>query len=158
ERNLRFAEVLAGYLANSLHVLRARRSLEAENLRLKTHRAGGEDLIGKSSVLSQLRQRIARAAPSSSIVLICGESGVGKGLVALAVHRQSPRHEAPLVVVNCAAIAASMMEGELFGHCKGAFTGADRDRDGLFKQADEGTLFLDEVGELSLDCQAKLLR
>jgi Nif-specific regulatory protein len=158
ERNLRFAEVLAGYLANSLHVLRARRSLEAENLRLKTHQAGGEDLIGKSSVLSQLRQRIARAAPSSSIVLICGESGVGKELVALALHRQSPRHEAPLVVVNCAAIAASMMEGELFGHCKGAFTGADRDRDGLFKQADEGTLFLDEVGELSLDCQAKLLR
>ncbi|HKM56598.1 MAG TPA: sigma-54 dependent transcriptional regulator, partial [Isosphaeraceae bacterium] len=158
ERHQRFCEVMAGYLVNSLHVLRARRTLEAENLRLRSHSPAADDLIGNSPGLQQLRQVIARVAPRSSTVLIQGESGVGKELVALALHRQSPRGEGPLVVVNCAAITATLPEAELFGHCKGAFTGADRDRPGLFQQADEGTLFLDEIGELPADCQAKLLR
>lgn len=91
-------------------------------------------------------------------MLVQGESGSGKELVALALHRNSRRNEGPLVVVNCAAIAPTLLEAELFGYKKGAFSGADRDHPGLFQQADEGTLFLDEVGELSLECQAKLLR
>jgi two-component system response regulator HydG len=158
ERHLRFCEILAGYLASSLHVLRARRSLEAENSRLRGHVASSDELIGTSNRLRALRQIIARVAPRNSTVLIRGESGVGKELVALALHRQSPRRDGPLVAVNCAAIAATLPEAELFGHRKGAFTGADRDRPGLFQQADEGTLFLDEIGELPLDCQAKMLR
>ena len=91
-------------------------------------------------------------------MLVQGESGSGKELVALALHRNSRRADGPLVVVNCAAIAPTLLEAELFGYKKGAFSGADRDHPGLFQQADEGTLFLDEVGELSLECQAKLLR
>jgi Nif-specific regulatory protein len=91
-------------------------------------------------------------------VLICGESGVGKELVALGLHRQSARGRGPLVTVNCAAISGTMAESELFGHVKGSFTGAVRDHPGYFSQADMGTLFLDELGELSLDLQAKLLR
>jgi len=105
-----------------------------------------------------LRQQIFRAAPQSYTVLVHGESGSGKELVALAIHRNSRRAAGPLVVVNCAAIAPTLLEAELFGYKKGAFSGADRDHPGLFQQADEGTLFLDEVGELSLECQAKLLR
>ena len=108
--------------------------------------------------MQKLRQRIARLAVHPSTVLILGESGVGKELVAQALHNESPRRNGPLVGVNCAAIAPSLLESELFGHCKGAFSGADRDHPGLFQQADEGTLFLDEVGELSLESQAKLLR
>lgn len=157
EREKCFCEVLAGYLAKSLHVLRTRRTLEAENTRLRV-RVSGDQLVGDSPAMQQLRQLIAKAAVRSSTVLIRGESGVGKELVALALHRQSNRREEPLVVVNCAAITSTMPEAELFGHCKGAYTGADRDRPGLFRQADEGTLFLDEVGELTLECQAKLLR
>ncbi|MBL8796295.1 MAG: sigma 54-interacting transcriptional regulator [Planctomycetia bacterium] len=158
ERHLRFCEVLAGYLASSLNVLRARRSLEAENSRLRDRVSSSEELIGNSNQLRALRQIIGRVASRNSTVLVRGESGVGKELVALALHRQSPRRDGPLVAVNCAAIAATLPEAELFGHRKGTFTGADRDRPGLFQQADEGTLFLDEIGELPLDCQAKLLR
>jgi Nif-specific regulatory protein len=159
EREVRFCEVLAGYLAHSLHVLRLRRQLEAENTRLRGRLAVGEDeLVGDSTAIRKLRQQIGRIAPRAGTVLIVGESGVGKELVALALHRQSARRDGPMVTVNCAAIAASMTEGELFGSLRGAFTGAERDRKGYFQQADEGTLFLDEIGELSLECQAKLLR
>jgi Nif-specific regulatory protein len=158
ERDLRFGEVLAGYLAGHLRALKARRTLEAENSRLRGHTPSPDQLLGDSAAMRQLRHKIARAAPRPSTVLIRGESGVGKELVALGLHRQSPRCDGPLVVVNCAAIAATLPEAELFGHRKGAFTGADRDRPGLFQLADEGTLFLDEIGELPLDCQAKLLR
>jgi Nif-specific regulatory protein len=159
EREVQFCEVLAGYLAHSLHVLRSRRQLEAENLRLRGHLPLADDeLVGDSHALLQLRQHISRMAPRQGTVLIVGESGSGKELVALALHRQSTRRDAPLVTVNCAAIAATMSEGELFGSRRGAYTGAERDRKGFFQQADEGTLFLDEIGELSLECQAKLLR
>jgi Nif-specific regulatory protein len=158
DREVRFCEVLAGYLANCLYLLRVQRSLEAENCRLRGQRATGDELIGDSPALRQVRQLIAKAAGRPSTVLITGESGVGKELVAVALHRQSPRRGGPLVSVNCAAIAPSLLESELFGHCKGAFSGATGNHPGLFEQADEGTIFLDEVGELSSECQAKLLR
>jgi Nif-specific regulatory protein len=158
ERHLQFCEVLAGHLASSLRLLRLRRNLEAENTRLRGRSFDGEQIIGNSRALQELRQLILRAASRPATVLIAGESGVGKELVALALHRHSDRRDGPLVVLNCAAIAPTLIEAELFGYRKGAFTGADRDHPGLFQQADEGTLFLDEVGELPLDCQAKLLR
>jgi transcriptional regulator with GAF, ATPase, and Fis domain len=158
ERQLAFCRVLAGHLASSLQVLRARRQLEADYDRLKRTAPPADKLVGSSAALQQVRQQIERVAPRPCTVLIVGESGSGKELVALALHRRSPRHDAPLVIVNCAAITATLPEAELFGHCRGAFTGADADRPGFFQQADEGTLFLDEIGELSLECQAKVLR
>jgi Nif-specific regulatory protein len=132
--------------------------LEAENSRLRGVAPVADELIGDSSPVTLLRQQISRAAPQPFTVLIHGESGSGKELVAQALHSHSIRGHGPLVVVNCAAIAPTLLEAELFGYRKGAFSGADRDHLGLFEQADEGTLFLDEVGELSLECQAKLLR
>ncbi len=158
EREVRFCEVLAGHAASVLNVLRVRRNLEAENSRLRSHSPLADEIIGKSDIMLSLRQKIDRLAPYTTTVLIVGESGSGKELVALALHKRSPRREGPLVSVNCAAIAPSLLESELFGHRRGAFSSAERDHAGLFQQADEGTLFLDEVGELSHDCQAKLLR
>jgi transcriptional regulator with PAS, ATPase and Fis domain len=159
ERQVRFCQVLAGFLANSLSVLRSRRMLAAENSRLRFHSPVGDDeLVGGSPALLKVRMNIARVAPRPCTVLIVGESGVGKELVASALHRLSPRRDGPLVTVNCAAIAASLSDAELFGHREGTFTGAIGDRPGFFQQADEGTLFLDEIGELTLECQAKLLR
>jgi len=158
ERDVRFIEALAGHLAHGLEIHRNRRTLEAENQRLRTHVPTAEEIIGSSNGIIHLRQQILRAATQTLNVLIHGESGAGKELVALALHRSSPRATGPLVVVNCAAIAPTMLEAELFGYRKGAFLGADSDHPGLFQQADEGTLFLDEVGELTQECQAKLLR
>jgi Nif-specific regulatory protein len=158
ERDVRFIEAVAGFLAHGLEIHRTRRRLEAENSRLRTHTPVTDELIGESTAVTTLRQQIYRAAPQSFTVLVNGESGSGKELVALALHRNSRRNGGPLVVVNCAAIAPTLLEAELFGYKKGAFSGADHDHPGLFQQADEGTLFLDEVGELSLECQAKLLR
>jgi DNA-binding NtrC family response regulator/pSer/pThr/pTyr-binding forkhead associated (FHA) protein len=158
ERDVRFIEALSGYLAHALELHRSRRILWAENSRLRTHVPTADEIIGSSNAITQLRQQILRAAPQPFTVLVQGESGSGKELVALALHRNSRRANGPLVVVNCAAIAPTLLEAELFGYKKGAFSGADHDHPGLFQQADEGTLFLDEVGELSLECQAKLLR
>jgi two-component system response regulator HydG len=159
ERQVRFCEVLAGHLANSLRLLRDRRTLEAENSRLRGHSSSADAaLIGSSPALEEVRAHLARMAPRPSTVLIVGESGVGKELVASALHHGSSRAQGPLVTVNCAAIALSLSDAELFGHCKGSFTDASADRPGFFAQADEGTLFLDEIGELPLDVQAKLLR
>jgi len=158
ERDVRFIEALAGYLAHGLEIHRNRRTLEAENSRLRIHTPAADDIIGGSTAVIHMRQQILRAAPQPFTVLVQGESGSGKELVALALHRNSRRADGPLVVVNCAGIAPTLLEAELFGYKKGAFSGADRDHPGLFQQADEGTLFLDEVGELSLECQAKLLR
>jgi two-component system, NtrC family, response regulator HydG len=157
ERDVRFCEALVGYLTNGLGVLRARRALEAENSRLR-HRAASDELIGNSPAMRNLRALIERVAPQPATVLIVGESGTGKELVATALHKQGRPGTGPLVAVNCAAIPPTMMEAELFGYRKGAFSGAERDYPGMFQQADEGTLFLDEVGDLSPDCQAKLLR
>lgn len=158
ERDVQFLEAVSGFLAPALEALRHRRKLEAENLRLRGSAPVADELIGDSSAMMNLRMQIGRAAPLPFTVLITGETGAGKELVALALHRHSPRANGPLVVVNCAAIAPTLLEAELFGYRKGAFAGADHDHPGLFEQADEGTLFLDEVADLSLECQAKLLR
>jgi two-component system response regulator AtoC len=117
-----------------------------------------DDVVAESPAMRKLLELAGRAAGSSSTVLITGESGTGKEVLARAVHRMSPRSEAPFVAVNCAAIPESLLESELFGHVRGAFTGATQDRPGLFEAADEGTLFLDEIGDLPPALQAKLLR
>lgn len=124
---------------------------------LSEHPPIGE-LIGSSPVMQQLREMIAKVAPTDSIVLIEGESGTGKEIIAGAIHRLSTRSNGPFVPVNCAAIPAELMESELFGHVKGAFSGAYGDSRGLFRAAEGGTIFLDEVGELPLQMQPKLLR
>ncbi|WP_413727635.1 nitric oxide reductase transcriptional regulator NorR [Sodalis sp. RH19] len=119
---------------------------------------GADEMIGLSGVMAQLKKEIGIVANSDLNVLITGETGVGKELVARAIHLQSPRAANPLVYLNCAALPESVAESELFGHVKGAFTGAIHHRIGKFELADNGTLFLDEIGELSLTLQAKLLR
>jgi two-component system response regulator HydG len=117
-----------------------------------------DDLLGESTGMRELKKKIVRIARAAGCVLIRGESGCGKELVARAIHRTSPRSQRPMLSVNCAAIPRELMESQLFGHRKGAFTGADADHMGWFEQAHSGTLFLDEVGELTLEGQAKLLR
>ncbi|MCC8165130.1 MAG: sigma-54 dependent transcriptional regulator [Planctomycetes bacterium] len=116
------------------------------------------DFVGKSPAMKAVFEEIRQAAPTSATVFIRGESGTGKELVARSVHAQSPRRNKPLVKVNCAALSAGVLESELFGHEKGAFTGADKRRIGRFEMADGGTLFLDEVSEMDLALQGKLLR
>ena len=115
-------------------------------------------IIGKSASTQALLALIKVLANSHSTVLVSGESGTGKELVAQALHRQSPRRKGPFVPINCGAIPKDLLESELFGHRKGAFTGAIADRLGRFEMADGGTLFLDEIGDLPLDMQVKLLR
>jgi transcriptional regulator with GAF, ATPase, and Fis domain len=119
-------------------------------------RFGG--LMGRSVAMRRLYSVLERIAPTDNTVLIEGETGTGKELVAEAIHDESPRAQEPFIVVDCSAISASLVESELFGHVRGAFTGAVGDREGAFEAADGGTLFLDEVGELSLELQPKLLR
>ena len=138
-----------------------RTRLLRENILLKdavVRLEGASEIYGDSPAVREVRQRIARVAPTHATVLITGETGTGKELVARAIHRNSPRATKPFVAVNCAAFTETLLESELFGHEKGAFTGADRQRQGLFEAAHEGTLFLDEAGEMSLAAQAKLLR
>src|SRR5205814_5503552 len=115
-------------------------------------------IIGSSPELLNLLRQVDQIARIDSTVLILGETGTGKELIARAIHDRSPRKNRALVKVNCGAISAGLVESELFGHVKGAFTGAISNRDGRFKLADSGTIFLDEVGELPLDTQVKLLR
>lgn len=131
---------------------------ENQELREQLARFRLPEIIGKSPAMERLVELLALVAPSEATVLITGESGTGKGLVARAIHANSRRSHGPLVEVNCAALPENLVETELFGHDKGAFTGAERARRGRFAQADGGTIFLDEVGELSLPMQAKLLR
>jgi two-component system, NtrC family, response regulator HydG len=128
-------------------------------LRLTVDRLEGSgEIFGSSPATLAVRMMIARVAPTGATVLITGETGTGKELVARAIHKSSPREQKPFVAVNCAAFTETLLESELFGHEKGAFTGADRLRQGLFEAAHEGTLFLDEAGEMSQPTQAKLLR
>jgi Nif-specific regulatory protein len=133
-------------------------SLRSDYERLVQASPGYDELIGESRGMKELKNKITRVSSAPGCVLIRGESGAGKELVARAIHRGSPRADSPMIAVNCAAIPAELMESQLFGHKAGAFTGADRDHSGFFQQADLGTLFLDEVGELTLEGQAKLLR
>ena len=138
-----------------------RTRLVRENMLLKdavVRLEGTSDIYGESSAMRDVRERISRVAPTHATVLITGETGTGKEVVARAIHRSSPRASKPFVAVNCAAFTESLLESELFGHEKGAFTGADSRRQGLFEAAHEGTLFLDEAGEMSSAAQAKLLR
>jgi len=137
------------------------RRLLAENVRLSEQlsRPSGEwELVGESAPIRAVREMIERVAPTESVVLITGESGTGKEVVARLIHRLSRRRDQHFVAVNCASIPSNLLESELFGHEKGAFTGADRMKIGLFELAHQGTLFLDEIGDLPLDLQAKLLR
>src|SRR5256886_4528050 len=130
----------------------------AENRRLHEALGHADPLVGVSAAMQELRDLIARVAPTEVRVLITGESGTGKELVASAIHRQSARAGKPFVCVNSAAIPKDLVESEMFGHERGAFTGATERRVGRFELADSGTLFLDEVGDLSPEAQAKLLR
>jgi len=132
--------------------------LVEENRSLKAKLAREHDIIGNSGPIRRLKEQIAIAAPTSGWVLITGENGTGKELVARAIHHLSKRQQKPFIEVNCAAIPEELIESELFGHEKGAFTGATAQRKGKFDLAHEGTLFLDEIGDMSLKTQAKVLR
>lgn len=159
-----FADNGASAIANARsfeEVDRLRKRLVAENeyLREKVQTAvSSDEIIGQSSAIQKVLQQIELVAPTESTILIQGESGTGKELVAREIHRKSKRSSAPLIRVNCATIPAELFESEFFGHVKGSFTGAVRDRVGRFQAADGGTLFLDEVGEIPLRLQSKLLR
>ena len=130
------------------------RELQAKLLKSQN----GDEMVGKSDSLNRVRQMISKAAPARASVLITGESGVGKELVARAVHEQSDRAKGPFIVVHCAALSETLIESELFGFEKGAFTGAENLHKGRFELADGGTIFLDEIGEVNLATQVKLLR
>jgi DNA-binding NtrC family response regulator len=138
-----------------------RRVLSDENRRLRERLEksfGFEGIVGRSPAMERLLERLRVAAPTRSTVLVVGESGTGKELVANALHQNSPRADGPFVAINCGAIPGEILESELFGHEKGAFTGAHQRRIGLIERASGGTLFLDEISELSADLQVKLLR
>jgi two-component system, NtrC family, nitrogen regulation response regulator NtrX len=134
------------------------RSLEAENKALRARADRRLTMVGESYVMAQLREQVAMAAPTNGRVLIFGENGTGKELVARSIHAMSRRRNGPFIEVNCAAIPEELIESELFGHVRGAFTGAVADRQGRFEAADGGTIFLDEIGDMSLKTQAKVLR
>jgi transcriptional regulator with GAF, ATPase, and Fis domain len=160
-------QILANHTAAAIATARAfaevestrgRLLLENQYLRQTAPVEGLEDIVGQSPPLLAVLREIAAVAPTDATVLISGESGTGKELVARALHRRGGRKDGPFVEVNCAAIPRELAESELFGHVKGAFSGAVRDRVGRFEAADGGTLFLDEMGELPLDMQGKLLR
>jgi len=148
-------------------VLVVRKAVERERLRaevkrlegeLSTLRQSGDAIIGRSEIMRTALEVARKVARHPATVLLTGESGTGKELVARLIHRESPRADAPFIAVNCGAIPEALLESELFGHEKGAFTGATRDKAGLFEDAHEGTLFLDEIGELPAALQVKLLR
>lgn len=158
QRDFEFARSAANMLAIALDKTRRLALLQADHSRLVAQSGAFDELIGDSPAMRELKSKTVRVARASGCVLLRGESGCGKELVARAIHRVSPRSDRPMLSVNCAAIPRDLMESQLFGHRRGAFTGADADHVGWFQQADSGTLFLDEIGELTLEGQAKLLR
>ncbi|HLX09193.1 MAG TPA: sigma-54 dependent transcriptional regulator [Thermoanaerobaculia bacterium] len=147
-------ERLLRSIANALENATLRRQVSALESRLH----GEPEILGISAAAERLRQVIARVGPTAGRVLITGATGTGKELVAGALHRASPRRDGPFVKINCAAIPIHLVEGELFGHARGAFTDARAPKAGLFEEADGGTLFLDEIGDMDLGLQARLLR
>ena len=147
-------------------ILSCEKALELKGLRSKTRHltkevnrlTGTAGIVTASSTMKELLDTASRAANSEANILISGESGTGKELLARLIHQNSPRSNGPMVIVNCAAIPPGLVESELFGHVKGAFTGAIANRKGYFQTASSGTLFLDEIGEVETDIQVKLLR
>ncbi len=140
------------------NLLQTNQNLQKENNQLKKKINKKYQMIGSSASLSNIQEMIEKVAASDARVLITGPNGAGKELVAHALHNQSNRHKAPIVEVNCAAIPSELIESELFGHTKGSFTGAVKDKSGKFEQANGGSIFLDEIGDMSLSAQAKVLR
>src|SRR5256885_7135980 len=134
------------------------RALRVQNRRLTAERALGRAIVGDAPAMRRLLEAVNRVGPKDITVLVRGETGTGKELIASLIHAESRRAKGPLIRFNCAAIPAELAEAELFGHTRGAFTGATAARQGYFQQADKGTLFIDEIGELPLAIQAKILR
>ncbi len=151
-------EAVAAIFRTRSEILRLRRIVEQEESARPQMTAAIEGIVGRSPAIREVESLVARVAKRDVAVCVLGESGTGKELVARAIHRQSPRRQKTFTPVNCAALPENLVESELFGHMRGAFTGADRDRAGLIETTDGGTLFLDEIGELPLVTQAKLLR
>lgn len=145
-------------LLNTVRIALDRKELVVENTRLKKKVGKNYEMIGESSAISQIKDMIEKVAPTEARVLITGPNGTGKELVAHWLHQKSERSKGPMIEVNCAAIPSELIESELFGHVKGAFTSANKDRAGKFEAANGGTIFLDEVGDMSLSAQAKVLR
>lgn len=145
-------------LLNTVRNALDRKELVVENTRLKKKVSKNYEMIGESSVILQIKEMIEKVAPTEARVLITGANGTGKEMVAHWLHQKSNRSSGPMIEVNCAAIPSELIESELFGHKKGSFTGAINDRAGKFETANNGTIFLDEVGDMSLSAQAKVLR
>ncbi len=145
-------------LLNTVRNALDRKKLVIENKILKKKVSKNYEMIGDSEAINQIKDMIDKVAPTEARVLITGPNGTGKELVAHQLHEKSERSTAPLIEVNCAAIPSELIESELFGHVKGAFTSAVKDRAGKFEAADKGTIFLDEIGDMSLSAQAKVLR
>jgi len=158
ESRLQVMAAVADIAALALDNIRHLDQLRKENQELRAEISLEHDMVGGSQGLRKVLELVRRVAPTDSTVLIEGESGTGKELVARAIHRNSPRSERPFVAINCAAIPDTLLESELFGHEKGAFTGASARKKGKLEGAEGGTLFLDEIGELALGLQAKILR
>ncbi len=156
--DLKILNAVAVQTAAAIENVRIRNAMGRERYVREKEARGAYDIVGRCEPMQQMFRFIAKAAPTSAAVLIEGESGTGKELVARAIHLNSPRRHQPFEAVNCAAMAPTLLESELFGHVRGAFTGADKDRPGRFELADGGTLFLDEIGELPESSQSKLLR
>jgi len=145
-------------LLNAVRNALDRKVLVVENKRLKKKVNKKYEMIGESIAIVHIKEIIDKVAPTDARVLITGENGTGKELVAHWLHEKSSRYRAPMIEVNCAAIPSELIESELFGHVKGSFTGANKDRAGKFEAANGGTIFLDEIGDMSLSAQAKVLR
>ncbi len=145
-------------LLNTVRIALDRKELVVENTRLKKKVSKNYEMVGESSAIQQIKEMIEKVAPTEARVLITGPNGTGKELVAHWLHQKSDRSGGPMIEVNCAAIPSELIESELFGHVKGAFTSANKDRAGKFEAANGGTIFLDEVGDMSLSAQAKVLR
>jgi Nif-specific regulatory protein len=158
DEDLEFAMAVANQLGTVIHQMRRQDSLSRQNQSLRNQLKIESELVGTSPAVKEVETQIARVAGTNATVLIRGESGVGKELVARAIHYSSQRREGPFVCLNCAALTETLLESELFGHEKGAFTGATEKKIGKFEAADHGTIFLDEIGEMSATTQAKFLR